>query len=179
MAADPYLRLITWEKGFVAEPWDPAQVSGRMVMTRCRNTSTDVRSYHFEFFERPWKKNPQLRQIVVQATTPNGRKIQVAILTGDPERKVEPIIQLMFRRWLQENDFKYLDQHFGINQITSYRCIEYEKLKGQVTDRDCAAALARPWTSVSGWPPGSWPRTYSPRSTPYRPTPVANPPSTN
>lgn len=136
VAADPYLRLITWEKGFVAEPWDPAQVSGRMVMTRCRNTSTDVRSYHFESFERPWKKNPQLRQIVVQATAPNGRKIQVAILTGDPERKVEPIIQLMFRRWLQENDFKYLDQHFGINQITSYRCIEYEKLKGQVTDRE-------------------------------------------
>ena len=30
----------------------------------------------------------------------------------------------------------YLDQHFGINQITSYRCIEYEKLKGQVDDRE-------------------------------------------
>ena len=22
-------------------------------------------------------------------------------------------------RWVQENDFKYLDKHFGINQITS------------------------------------------------------------
>ena len=26
----------------------------------------------------------------------------------------------MFNRWLQENDFKYRDKHFGINQITSY-----------------------------------------------------------
>ena len=134
--ADPYLQLITWEKGFVAEPWDPARVSGERVMTRCRNSSTDLRTYHFEYFERPWKKNPKLRQIVVQATAPNGRKIQVSILTDDGKRKAEQIIQLMFSRWLQENDFKYLDQHFGINQITSYRCIEYEKLKGQVEDRE-------------------------------------------
>ena len=27
----------------------------------------------------------------------------------------------MFSRWIQENVFKYLDKHFGINQITSYR----------------------------------------------------------
>jgi hypothetical protein len=134
--ADPYLHLITWEKGFVAEPWDPARVSGRMVMTRCRNSPTDLRTYSFEYFEQPWKKNPKLRQIVVQATAPNGRTIQVALLTDDGERKAEQIIRLIFCRWLQENDFRYLDQHFGINQITSYRCIEYEKLKGQVEDRE-------------------------------------------
>jgi len=134
--ADPYLQLITWEKGFLAEPWDPARVSGEMVMTRCRNSSTDLRTYHFQYFDRPWQKNPKLRQILVQATAPNGRKIQVSILTDDPQRKAEQIVQLMFSRWLQENDFKYLDQHFGINQITSYRCIEYEKLKGQVDDRE-------------------------------------------
>ena len=33
----------------------------------------------------------------------------------------------MFGRWLQENDVKYLDKHFGINQITSYRVIEYDQ----------------------------------------------------
>ncbi len=26
---------------------------------------------------------------------------------------------MMLKRWLQENDFKYLAQHFGINQLTS------------------------------------------------------------
>ena len=41
----------------------------------------------------------------------------------------------MFQRWLQENDFKYLDKHFGINQITSYRVIEYDQLRDKVKDR--------------------------------------------
>ena len=86
IVADPYLHLITWEKGFVAVPWDPALVSGRTVIRRCRNSSTDLRSYHFEYFERPWAKNPELRQVVVQATHPHGRRIQVAILTDDCKR---------------------------------------------------------------------------------------------
>jgi hypothetical protein len=46
------------------------------------------------------------------------------------------IIRLIFNRWIQENDFKYLDKHYGINQLTSYRVIPYEQLKGQVTDRE-------------------------------------------
>ena len=33
----------------------------------------------------------------------------------------EEPIHLMFSRWLQENDFKYMEKHFGINRITSYR----------------------------------------------------------
>jgi hypothetical protein len=41
----------------------------------------------------------------------------------------------MFRRWLQENDFKYLDKHFGINQITSYRSIAYGELAEGLQDR--------------------------------------------
>jgi hypothetical protein len=49
----------------------------------------------------------------------------------------------MFQRWLQENDFKYLDKHFGINQITSYRSIEYEKLKGHVADREVKSAARK------------------------------------
>jgi hypothetical protein len=33
----------------------------------------------------------------------------------------------MFNRWIQENDFKYLNKHFGINQLTSYRSTPYEQ----------------------------------------------------
>ena len=132
---DPTFHLITWEKGFRVEAWDPAKVMGRTTITRFRNNATDVRLYRFEYVERPWEKNPLLRQIVVQATDHKGRTIQVAILTDDLKRAAVEIIQLMFQRWLQENDFKYLDKHFGINQIDSYRSIAYEKLKGQVEDR--------------------------------------------
>jgi type I site-specific restriction endonuclease len=41
----------------------------------------------------------------------------------------------MFNRWLQENDFKYLNKHFGINQLTSYRSTPYEQLRDELTDR--------------------------------------------
>jgi DNA repair exonuclease SbcCD ATPase subunit len=44
-------------------------------------------------------------------------------------------ILLMFNRWTQENDFKYLDEHWGINQITSYASVAYERLKDQLEQK--------------------------------------------
>jgi hypothetical protein len=112
VTGDPSFHLITWQKGFTVEAWDPAKVMGRTTITRYRNSSTDVRLYHFEYLERPWEKNPLLRQIVVQATDDKGRTIQVAILTDDLQRAAVEIIHLMFQRWLQENDFKVSGQAF-------------------------------------------------------------------
>jgi hypothetical protein len=89
--------------------------------------------------DRDWPINPQLRQLVVQATNPRGRVVQVAILTDDRTRGPAEVIRLIFNRWIQENDFKYLDKHYGINQLTSYRVIPYEQLKGQVSDRDVSS----------------------------------------
>ena len=140
---DPHLHLITWQKGFVAQTWDPSQVMGTTTITRFRNCSTDLRGYQFEYVERRWASNAKLRQIVVRATDDKGRTIQVAILTDDLERSAVEIIRLMFQRWLQENDFKYLDKHFGINEITSYRSIAYEELKGQVEDREVKSAARK------------------------------------
>lgn len=140
---DPFGHVITWQKGFVPQAWDPAKVLGQTTITRFRNSSTDLRCYQFEYFDGLWEKNLRLRQIVVQATNDKGRTIQVAILTDDLERAAAEIIKLIFQRWLQENDFKYLDKHFGINQITSYRSIEYEKLKGQVQDREVKSAARK------------------------------------
>jgi len=140
VTGDPTFQLITWQKGFTAVAWDPAKVMGQTTITRYRNYAADVRLYRFEYVDRAWEKNSLLRQIVVQASDDKGRTIQVAILTDDLKRATIEIIKLMFQRWLQENDFKYLDKHFGINQITSYRSIEYEKLKGQVEDREVKSA---------------------------------------
>ena len=143
VTGDPTFHLITWEKGFVAEKWDPQKVMGKTTILRHRNSSKDLRTYLFEFVEKAWEKNPKLRQIVVQATNDKGRTIQVAILSDELKRAAEEIIQLIFQRWLQENDFKYLDKHFGINQITSYRSIEYKELKGQVEDREVKTAARK------------------------------------
>jgi transposase len=118
--ADPALHLIPWEKGYQRQAWPPpGGISGSMVIERARNRADDLRSYHLEYWDRAWPKNERLRQIVVQATNPQGRVIQVSIVTDDPESAAVVIIGLMFGRWVQENDFKYLDKHFGINPITS------------------------------------------------------------
>jgi hypothetical protein len=133
--SDPALHLITWQKGYEAEAWPPAPISGSFGLERRRNRAGDVRLYGFKYVDRTWDKNPLLRQLIVLATNPEGRTVQVAVLTDDLQRDPKEIIQLLFSRWLQENDFKYLDKHFGINQLTSYRAIKYEDLKGQLNDR--------------------------------------------
>lgn len=142
--ANPALHLITWEKGYQAQSWPPAGgVSGSMVIERTRNRAQDIRSYPLEYWDRSWPKNERLRQIVVQATNPKGQTIQVSILTDDFKRAATEIIRLMFCRWVQENDFKYLDKHFGINQITSYGATGYEELREQVQDRQVRSAEAK------------------------------------
>lgn len=71
--ADPALHLITWQKGYKAEPWDPKQISGSFALERCRNRVEDVRLYQFEYVDRPWAEHPELRQLVVRATNPQGK----------------------------------------------------------------------------------------------------------
>jgi len=142
--SDPALHLITWEKGYEQQPWPPpGGISGSMVIERARNRADDVRSYHLEYWEGAWPKEQRLRQIVVQATNPQGRLVQVSILTDDPALAAIRVIGLMFGRWVQENDFKYLDKHFGINQITSYGVTGYEELRQQVEDRQVRSAEAK------------------------------------
>lgn len=142
--ATPHLHLITWEKGYQAQSGPLAGgVSGQMVIERARNRAGDLRSYHLEYVDRLWPKDPRLRQIVARATNPHDRTIEVAVLTDDLTRPVVEILRLMFNRWIQENDFKYLDKHLGINQITSYRAIPYEQLRQQVQDREVRSGQAK------------------------------------
>ena len=141
---DEGMHLITWQKDYQAQNWPPAGgVSGSMVIERTRNHADDIRSYHLQYWDRRWPKDERLRQIVVQATNPKGRSIQVAVLTDDTRRAASETVRLMFCRWVQENDFKYLDKHFGINQITSYGVVGYEELRGHVEDRQVRSAQAK------------------------------------
>ncbi len=59
----------------------------------------------------------------------------------------------MFSRWLQENDFKYLDVHFDINGITSYAVIPYAQLEKAMEDKQMKngfyKALEKQKTSVN------------------------------
>ena len=133
--ADPAIHFITWEKGYVSTPWDPALQSGSLAIEKVRNHSRDVKLYQFFWREEAWPAHLRLRRIIVQAISPGGSIAQLAILTDDPARSAAEIVRLMFSRWVQENDFKYLDKHFGINQLTSYRSIPYSQLRSTLSDR--------------------------------------------
>jgi hypothetical protein len=114
------------------------------VVQRCRQVMKWPPERVLSFVvDRAWPRNEGLRQIVVQATNPRGRVIQVSVLTDDQKCAAGVILRLMFGRWVQENDFKYLDQHFGINQITSCGVTGYEELREQVQDRQVRSAGAK------------------------------------
>ena len=134
-------RIVTWEKGYKKSQWNDSELSGEFVMTRCRNNVNDLLLYHFRYIEKLWPKNEIMRNIIVQATNPKNRMVEVSILTHDQKRPAQEIIQPMFNRWVQENDFKYLGDHFGINEITSYSSIAYTKLKNIVNDRQIKSGL--------------------------------------
>lgn len=68
----------------------------------------------------------------MQATNAKNKTIEVSIFT---KRKAGEIIKLMFDRWIQENDFKYPDKHYGIDQITSYAATNYRKLEKIIEDK--------------------------------------------
>ena len=128
-------RLITWEKGYKKSQWKESGCVGEFIIGRPRNNSRDLKFYRFRFMDETWPKNASMRRLIVQATNPKERTIEVSILAHDKERDAREIISLMFRRWLQENDFKYLNLHFGINEITSYRAESYKRLAKAVEDR--------------------------------------------
>ncbi len=140
---DPRLELVTWEKGFVAGVFDESRCSGRFELARPRNNAADLRLYRFEYIDEIWHRDPSLRRLVVRATNPHEECIVVSILGTDTNRAAGELIRLMFRRWIQENDFKYLDKHYGINQITSYASIAYEELQTTLDDKQMVNAETR------------------------------------
>ena len=107
---------------------------------RKKNHSRDNRLIKYKYQQMLWDKNPKINQIIVRMPTPTGDDfIEVSILNNDLNRDANEIIYLMFNRWIQENDFKYLITHFGINQITTYDYMNYLDLADRIEDKLCTS----------------------------------------
>jgi transposase len=132
---DKLTHIITWEKGYKKDKWDEGKIGGTFSLLKRRNNMDDLIKYDFEYMDQEWEKKSEMRQLIVRATNPKGRCIEVSILTDDTGRKAEEIIELMFTRWVQENDFKYEEKHFGINEITTYSVMSYKKLENLIEDK--------------------------------------------
>jgi hypothetical protein len=129
---NPTTHIVTWTKGYKPKRWNSTKVTGSFIFQRSRNYKEDKLTYQFEYIENDWIRDNNIKELEVQATNHKGNTIQVGILTDDKSRNAKEIIVFMFKRWIQENDFKYLDKHYGINEITSYTSIPYKLLKDQV-----------------------------------------------
>lgn len=70
--------------------------------------------------ERRWAKFGQVRIIVFIGR--NGR--QIPIITNNVFLKPETMIFYLQKRWREENCFKYMIEHFGIDLLTSYKTEE-------------------------------------------------------
>lgn len=132
--------VLTWEKGYQHDGWRDALPSGRFRRARPRNHAGDLRHYDFQWQCSPWERDSSVRRFVVRATNPKRNMIEVAVLCTNPGMEPERAIWAIFNRWLQENDFKYLDVHYGINQLTSYASTSYSETAGQFEDRAVESA---------------------------------------
>ncbi|MBI5416670.1 hypothetical protein HZA55_01780 [Candidatus Poribacteria bacterium] len=138
IAERKYINIITWEKDYKKNKWLLSVETQTGSIIRKRNHSHDLRIIKYEYKQMQWDKNPKIRQIIVRMPTPTGDDfIEVSILSSDLDRDAREIIFLMFNRWLQENDFKYLIAHFGINEITTYEYMNYQDWATHIDDKLC------------------------------------------
>jgi hypothetical protein len=78
----------------------------------------------FEYFifekERRWIRNVLVRVIIFLGT----ENRQIPILTSNPFLKSSTVVYYLQRRWREENSFKYMGEHFGIDLMTTYKTEE-------------------------------------------------------
>ena len=133
---NPNTHIITWEKGYEKDQWDKECSYGKGAIEKKRNNKNDVKLIHYRYQEKQWDKHKSMRQIIVRIYDKNWKRlIEVSILTDDKNRPADQVIELMLKRWVQENDFKYTIKHFGLNQITSYAFTDYKALKDKIEDK--------------------------------------------
>lgn len=130
----PSNHVITWEKDFKSDVC-LANPTGSFCSTKYRNHRDDHRIYRFDWIDEPWPKNENIRRLIVQATNPDGKVVVVSVLCDDFDRDATEVIYIIFNRWIQENGFKYLITHYGINELTTYASTDYADLRDQLEDR--------------------------------------------
>jgi hypothetical protein len=133
---DPNSHIVTWEKGYEKNKWDEGDPGQKGCLAKKRNHKKDLKLVHYRYQEKLWEKDASMRQIIVRIFDKNWKVlIEVSVLTDDQNRPADQVIELMLKRWVQENDFKYMMKHFGINQLTSYAFTDYKALRDKIEDK--------------------------------------------
>jgi transposase len=147
------LEVIGEEPGLSVLTWDPVSAEGEepslgtqvesFDLVRNRNDSEDRILTRIEAWESPHCRVPGARRIVFrtgddESTPPKS----VAVLeVGGGGLGSRDIVERMTGRWVQENDFKYQIEHFGLHELTSYTVVSYEEIAESLADREVPNAL--------------------------------------
>ncbi|MEE8576697.1 MAG: hypothetical protein V3T31_05525 [candidate division Zixibacteria bacterium] len=127
--------FITWEKNYKQIEWDDQRDSVTFRRSQTKNSS-DARKYiTFQCQQSPWRRDSSMRRIIVRVNHPGRKNIEVSIITSHPDMDIQDVVWAIFRRWLQENDFKYLDVYFGFNQLTSRDSYSFREHAKEFEDR--------------------------------------------
>lgn len=127
--------VITWEKGYKGGGWDDGEVTIRFSRSRPVNNRSDLHTVVFECQESPWSRDRSFRRILVRLGREGEQSIELSVITSHPDMDAQDVVWAICRRWLQENDFKYLDTHFGINQLTSRDSLSFRDCVDSFEDR--------------------------------------------
>ena len=137
IAKEPGLALLTWDPVFQTGDENPPETGvERFELVRCRNHGKDKVKIAVEAWEVPHPSIAGAKRIVFRSVAKDGRVLkEAAILNIGAGVGVREAVELICQRWLQENDFKYQIDHFGMNELTSYVTKDYEKWAEILEDR--------------------------------------------
>jgi len=156
------LEMIGDEPGLSVLTWDPASAEGEtpppeaevesFELVRLRNDSQDRIVTRLEAWESQDCRIPGARRVVFR-TAPDAStapKIAAILEVGGGGLCPREIVERMTGRWVQENDFKYQNEHFGLHELTSYTVVAYEEIAETLEDRQVPNALRRALMEQSG-----------------------------
>ena len=134
--------VVTWEKNYHRDGWQPDAPTVTYQFTRPRNHAADLRVYQVSYQEQTWKRAAAFARLITRVTRPRGATVEVAILTDSPAPR-DRLITGMLSRWIQENDFAYDDDHIGLLELTSRDVDTYKNIAVTLQDRQTIDAAYR------------------------------------
>ena len=121
--------LVTWGKNYKKSAWDEDKKETLFKIKRCKNNSRDIKTWNIRFMtDDTWNDIPNYHRIIVRITPPDSDvEYEVPILSNGKIVDMRAV-EYMLNRWIQENDYGYLDRNYGINEITTYKEYDYSEL---------------------------------------------------
>ena len=132
--ANKRVGLVTWEKGYLKGDWDSNLAITKFIIQRPKNNSKDIKTWSIQFIkDETWNKIEGYHRLIVKIKPPQKGNIapsecELSILSNGYISDLDAV-KAMLNRWVQENDFKYMIEHFGLNEITSYKHDAYSAIQ--------------------------------------------------